>query len=141
MIYQVQETRISYKKEVITPKCNCAKVAVDVFRSIDEVKEKMEWKEVVYSLYLNNANDIIGVMKISEGGITNSICDVRIIMQGALFNNATGFIILHNHPAGNLDHSEVDKKMFNSIKEAGKIMGIRCLDSIVVTTTGHNSIN
>lgn len=140
MIYLVQESKISYKrKRNEKPIVRGTSTAVEIFRSIEGIDQIIDYKEVLYALYLNHANECVGVMKISEGGITSSPYDVRTIMQGALLNNATAFIILHNHPSGSLKHSDNDKQMFHRLQQAGLLMDILCLDSIVVTQEGHKS--
>lgn len=140
MIYLVQESKISYKRKRNTqPIVRATSVAVDIFRSIEGIDEIIDYKEVLYALYLNHANECVAIMKISEGGITSSPYDVRTIMQGALLNNATSFIILHNHPSGSLKQSTHDKNMFLRLQQAGLLMDIVCLDSIVVTKEGYKS--
>ena len=57
-------------------------------------------------LYLNRANRIIGSYQLSKGGITGTIADVRLILSVALKTLATGLILAHNHPSGNLKPSE-----------------------------------
>jgi DNA repair protein RadC len=54
-------------------------------------------------LYLNRANKVIGSYQLSKGGITGTIADVRLILSVALKTLATGLILAHNHPSGNLN--------------------------------------
>jgi len=93
----------------------------------------IEHKETVKMLLLNRANKVLGITTISEGGISGSLMDVRMIYQYALKANACGIIIAHNHPSGNSNPSESDQKITNKIKEAGNLLDIQLLDHIIVT--------
>lgn len=93
----------------------------------------IEHKETVKMLLLNRANKVLGITTLSEGGISGSLMDVRMIYQYALKGNASGIIIAHNHPSGNSNPSESDQKITNKIKEAGNLLDIQLLDHIIVT--------
>ncbi|HUX94386.1 MAG TPA: JAB domain-containing protein [Bacteroidales bacterium] len=93
----------------------------------------IEHKESVKMLLLNRANKVLGITTLSEGGISGSLMDVRIIYQFALKGNASGIIIAHNHPSGNSNPSESDLKITKKIKEAGNLLDIQLLDHIIVT--------
>jgi DNA repair protein RadC len=81
---------------------------------------------------MNRSNAVLGIMSVSKGGISGTITDIRIIFQGALKSNASGIIISHNHPSGNTDPSESDRRITQKIKEAGNIMDIQLLDHIII---------
>ena len=91
------------------------------------------YKETFKVLLLNNANKIIGYTTISDGGLTSTIVDVRVIIQTALVCNATSIIITHNHPSGNPRPSGQDDSLTKKIKAACELMDIRILDHIIVT--------
>jgi len=93
----------------------------------------IEHKETVKMLLLNRANKVLGITTISEGGISGSLMDVRMIYQFALKGNASGIIIAHNHPSGNTNPSESDLKITKKIKEAGDLLDIQLLDHIILT--------
>jgi DNA repair protein RadC len=59
---------------------------------------------------------------------------VRLIFQAAIKSNASGIIVCHNHPSGNLNPSESDTKLTQKIKEAGNLMDIQLLDHLILTT-------
>jgi DNA repair protein RadC len=73
-------------------------------------------------------------MDVSKGGISGTVTDVRVILQAAIKTNASGIIVCHNHPSGNLNPSESDSKLTQKIKEAGNIMDIQLLDHLILTT-------
>ena len=65
--------------------------------------------------------------------------DVRVIFQVALKANATSIMIAHNHPSGNLQVSDADRKITRQIKEAGALLDIPLLDHIILTSDGYLS--
>lgn len=88
--------------------------------------------EEFWTLYLNRKNDVIHKERISVGGLTGTVADVRIIMKKAIQLLATGIIIAHNHPSGNLRPSKADKQLTKNIKEACKILNIVLFDHIII---------
>lgn len=63
------------------------------------------YKEYFKVLFLNQANQVLGYTLISEGGITETSVDVRVILQAALLTNSVAIILAHNHPSGSLNPS------------------------------------
>jgi DNA repair protein RadC len=88
---------------------------------------------------LNRSNKIIERIKISQGGISGTITDVRIILKIALEKLASAIILCHNHPSGNPKPSEADISITQKIKESGKLMDINLLDHIIVTDGNYYS--
>jgi DNA repair protein RadC len=86
--------------------------------------------------YLNRANKLIGVYEVSKGGMTSTVVDIRLILSVALKSAATGIILAHNHPSGNLQPSDADKKMTGRINEACKLMDIKLLDHLIFSPGG-----
>ena len=93
----------------------------------------IEHKETVKMLLLNRANKVLGITTLSEGGLSGTLMDVRMIYQFAIKGNACGIIIAHNHPSGNSNPSESDLKITQKIKEAGNLLDIQLLDHIILT--------
>lgn len=96
-------------------------------------------KEIFAVLFLNRANRVIALETISEGGITGTVVDIRIIMKKAVMHDAISIIICHNHPSGNLQPSRADEMITQKIKEAALLFDIRLLDHIIVSIDGHYS--
>jgi DNA repair protein RadC len=90
-------------------------------------------KEQFVAMYLNQANRVLGIQKLTEGGITNTLVDTRILFGTALKSLATGIIVCHNHPSGNINLSNQDKLITNRIKEIGQLLEIRLLDHLIIT--------
>lgn len=114
----------------------------DVFRIISELGEmsrNMEYKELFYALYMNTANDVLAVHKISEGTTKQTLVDIKFIMQGAILTNAASLIICHNHPSGNTNPSTEDKKLTQQIGLAAKLFNVQLLDSIIISAEDYFS--
>lgn len=94
----------------------------------------IDYREQVWLILLNNRANVLGYFKLSEGGIDSAFVDVRLCFQAALLTNATSIVLVHNHPTGSLTPSRQDDELTNSIKEAGKIMKVRLLDHVIVTS-------
>ncbi|MBC7586821.1 MAG: DNA repair protein RadC [Chitinophagaceae bacterium] len=96
-------------------------------------------REVFVVIFMNQANKIMHHEIISEGGITGTIADPRIILQKALEHNATAIILCHNHPSGNLKPSRQDELLTNKIKTAASYFDIVVSDHIIVSNEGYFS--
>ena len=94
----------------------------------------IEYVETCKMLLLNRANKVLGITTISEGGLSGTVTDVRLIFQHAIKGNASVIIVAHNHPSGNSNPSESDQKITNKIKEAGNLLDIQLLDHIILTS-------
>lgn len=95
--------------------------------------------EVFVVVFLNRANRINHYEIISEGGITGTVADPRIILKKALEEDAVSIILCHNHPSGNLLPSRTDEELTLKIKEAAKYFDIKVLDHIIVSDEGYYS--
>ena len=87
-------------------------------------------------MYLNRSNTVLGIYRCSVGGMTGTVADIRLILSVALRIAATGIIISHNHPSGNLNPSRADEELTWKMKEAAKLMDIKLLDHIIVDPSG-----
>lgn len=91
--------------------------------------------EEFWILMLDRGNKIKESYRVSEGGITGTVIDVRKIMRIALEKQATSIILCHNHPSGTLQASDADLKITQKIKDAGILIDIPVLDHIII---GYN---
>ncbi|MGJ1312189.1 JAB domain-containing protein [Sphingobacterium lactis] len=140
-MHTVAEVQLVYKTNVkpsMRPKVNSSRLAYQVLlESWDE--DRIEFVEQFKVLLVNTANRILGVCEICTGGVAATYVDIKLIMTAALKANATGVILAHNHPSGNLQPSNADKEITKKIVMAGQILEIRILDHIIVTTEGYFS--
>lgn len=90
-------------------------------------------------LFLNRANKINHFEIISEGGITGTVADPRVILRKALEEDAVNIILCHNHPSGSLKPSRADEQLTAKIKEAARYLDITVLDHIIVSEDGYYS--
>ncbi len=88
---------------------------------------------------LNQRNKLIKTVKISQGGITSTLVDMRLIFKAALDVYATRIILAHNHPSGNLSPSIQDDKLTEKIVSFGKMIEINVIDHLVITNNGYFS--
>lgn len=95
--------------------------------------------EVFAVLYLNRANKINHFEIVSEGGITGTVADPRVILRKALEQDAVNIILCHNHPSGSLKPSRADEQLTIKIKEASRFLDITVLDHIIVSENGYYS--
>jgi DNA repair protein RadC len=95
--------------------------------------------EEFWILFLNRSNKVINRMKLSQGGISGTVTDVRIVMKKAIECLASGIIVCHNHPSGNLNPSESDTRITQKIKEAGNLMDIQMLDHLIISDKDYYS--
>ena len=95
--------------------------------------------EEFWILYLNRSNRIITRMKLSQGGISGTVTDVRIVIKRAIECLASGIIVCHNHPSGNLNPSEADNKITQKIKDAALLMDIQLLDHLIISDREYYS--
>lgn len=129
----VSEIQLKYQPQPLTEAIYGAKDIHQLLISRVFDAGTIGYKETFKVLLLNNANKIIGYTTISDGGLTSTIVDVRVIIQTALVCNATSIIITHNHPSGNPHPSGQDDSLTKKIKAACELMDIRLLDHIIVT--------
>jgi DNA repair protein RadC len=90
-------------------------------------------------LLVNRANRVLGIKTIGIGAISGCIADPRLIFQTAILANASGIVLIHNHPSGNLKPSQADRNITNKIQEAGKLLDIVILDHIILTSESYYS--
>jgi DNA repair protein RadC len=113
----------------------CSKDVADIFQPLlSDLAHEEFW-----ILFLNRSNKVINRMKLSQGGISGTVTDVRIVMKKAIEYLASGIIVCHNHPSGNLNPSESDTKITQKIKEAGTLMDIQLLDHLIISDKEYYS--
>ncbi len=102
-----------------------------------QLKDKLH--EVFAVAFLNRANKINHLETISEGGITGTVADPRIILKKALEHNAVNIVLCHNHPSGSLKPSKADEILTKKIKEAAQLLDMTVVDHIIVSEDGYYS--
>ena len=90
-------------------------------------------------VFLNRALEAIGWIRISQGGMSGTVVDVRLIFSTALKCAASGLITSHNHPSGNNSPSESDIKTHKQIKDAATFLSIEIIDNLIITDDQYYS--
>ena len=88
--------------------------------------------EEFYALFLNAAGRLIGQVKLSQGGISGTVVDTRIILKTALEKLATKIVLIHNHPSGSINPSAEDRQITKKIKDAAALMDIQLIDHLII---------
>lgn len=135
------EFKIAFKngKNVLElPVITTSEVAANICRACFDI-DTIEWVESVIVIATNRANRFVGFYKASQGGITGSVVDPRVILQFALLSNASGLILCHNHPSGDLRPSGPDSEVTKKVKTAATYFDIKLLDHIILTKDSYFS--
>ena len=137
--YTVGEVELTYK--------STSKSRSKIYSSEDAYKYLLPtykegticYKEYFKVLFLNQSNQVLGYTLISEGGITETCADVRIILQAALLTNSVAIILAHNHPSGSMKPSRQDIEITKQVKDAARLMRITVTDHLILTDEGYYS--
>lgn len=138
---RIAEIQVSYnspdkKREKITSGEKAYEVLYNSWN-----KGSLELQEEFKILFLNRANEVLGIYELSKGGIAGTVVDIRLIFSVALKCNAVGIILAHNHPSGTLKPSDADITLTRKIKKCSEFMDITLLDHIIVTKYGYYSFS
>lgn len=96
--------------------------------------------EEFWIMLLNRGNKIIDTFMVSQGGISGTVIDVRLILKNALEKLASSIILCHNHPSGTMQASDADLKITRKIKDAAILMDISVLDHIIIGQSNYLSL-
>ncbi|RYC66966.1 JAB domain-containing protein [Spirosoma sordidisoli] len=102
-------------------------------------ENRIELVEQFKILLLDQKNNCLGVSDIGTGGMSSCLADPKVIFATALKARATGIILAHNHPSGNLTPSEQDKTLTRKLQDGGKLLDIAVLDHLIVTPHNYRS--
>ena len=133
--FKVAEVEISYKPDYKVserPQISSSNDAYNVM--IDQWDSgKLELLEEFKILLLNRRNRVLGVVNISQGGLSSAIADPKVIFATALKSCASGIILAHNHPSGEIDPSREDIALTNKIKAGAELLDLKVLDHLIIS--------
>lgn len=134
---RVSEIQVSYQPAIGNKPIIVS--ALDAYVELIEFfpQSTIALQEKFVAMYLNRANRVLGVYQLSTGGMTGTVADIRLVLSVALKVAATGIIIAHNHPSGNIKPSNIDIEITRRIKEGAKILDIKLLDHIIISAIGR----
>ncbi|MGV3686234.1 MAG: JAB domain-containing protein [Daejeonella sp.] len=139
---KVAEVQLSYKSKVKAsdrPKITESKDVYSILQKHWNF-EIIEFIEEFKIVLLNRANRVLGIVDISVGGTSGTLVDPKVVFAAALKSAASGVILVHNHPSGNLNPSEADIHLTRKLTEGGKILDTQILDHIILTKDGYLSL-
>ncbi|MDL2290149.1 DNA repair protein RadC [Paludibacteraceae bacterium OttesenSCG-928-F17] len=88
--------------------------------------------EEFWVAYLNSANKVIEVKRLTQGGIQQTVVDVPMLLKKSLEKSAVSIAVAHNHPSGQNYASREDENITKQIKAGCDAIGIRFLDHIII---------
>jgi len=110
----------------------------DVLKYMQPIIQDLTHEES-WAMLLNNNSRLLHVAHLSSGGLAETTVDVRMLLKEALLHNATSFILVHNHPSGNLRPSRYDEELTQKVKKAGQAVNIRMIDHVIVAEHDYYS--
>ncbi len=110
----------------------------DIFQILHPHLSDLQTEEF-WAVLVNQSNSVLHISKMTSGGITNSVVDVRTLFKMALEHFATGIFVAHNHPSGNLKPSEEDRRITRQIAQAGNILQIKLIDHLILNQSHYFS--
>ena len=135
----IAEVQVNYlPKKQKQLKISCSGDSESFFRSV--WSDQISYREEMYVALLNRANMILGYNRLSVGGTSSTIVDVKMLMQLLLKTNTHAFILAHNHPSGNLKASHQDKELTKKVQAASKLLDIQLLDHMILSGSGYLSM-
>lgn len=131
---KISEIQVSYLPTVKPSERKAIKSSLDAYNLLKThfLEHQIYYKEVFMVLYLDKANKALGVHKHSSGTDTATIVSVKQVLAIGLKVNASGIILAHNHPSGNLSPSSQDIQLTSHMKEAAKLFDIQVLDHLII---------
>lgn len=135
----ISEVKLIYRTKVKAsdrPQVKTSKDAFELFIQtwdLDSIEHIEEFKLML----LNRSNRVLGIAEISKGGLSGTVTDVRKILQYVIKSNASGIIVCHNHPSGNLQPSESDQTITRKIKDSAAVMDVQLLDHLIIIPKGE----
>ena len=143
VLNNVSEIDIIYKRKVTCKASERPLVSssADCFRICQHYwnQDKIELLEEFKVLFLSRANRVLQIFPVSQGGITGTVADPRLILGAALKVAACSMIFVHNHPSGSLKPSRADEELTYKIKEAAKYFDIKVLDHLIISSESYYS--
>jgi DNA repair protein RadC len=133
--YELKKVQTNFPNE----KIDCSKNAADFIRNF--YSDDIEIFESFFILLLNRANKTIGYAKISQGGITSTVVDLKLIAKYAVESLASSVIFAHNHPSGTLTPSSADNEITSKAKSALALLDVKVIDHIILTSESYYSFS
>jgi DNA repair protein RadC len=137
----VSEVQLSYRSKVPASKRPVVTSSEEGYELLMKIwnEDTMSYREEFHVLALNRANKVIAHTIVSQGGTAGTVVDSKMVFQFALKTHADGLILAHNHPSGNTRPSSSDISLTKKLVGAGKLLDIRVLDHLIITSEEYFS--
>ena len=116
------------------------RTGTDVLKFMSPIIQDLTHEES-WALLLNNNARLIHLSHLSTGGLAETVVDVRMLLKEALLHDATCFILVHNHPSGNLRPSRYDEELTQRVARASATVNLRMIDHVIVTEGDYYSLS
>lgn len=139
---KISEITVVYKTKVKAadrPVILNSEQSADLVRTAMEGLGLTEHRECCIVIPMNRRSAALGWYLVSIGGLSGTVIDPKVVFQLCLGANAAGFILAHNHPSGNLKPSPEDNNLTQRIKEGARILDLKFLDHLIITTESYYS--
>jgi len=139
----ISEIEISYRPKRISfshSKITCSNDIYEILKELFDASQ-LTIKEECIALFLNRNNKLTGAYKVSSGGITGTVIDIRLVLSIALKSLSCGLILAHTHPSGNLRPSKADIDLTQRLKEAANLMDLQLLDHLIISSDSYYSFS
>lgn len=127
-IRQVRE-EVNVPKKKITGPSDAAEIATHFIGDDD--------REIFLVMCLNTQNEVVAVHRCHVGSLNSSVVHPRDVFKSAILNNSFSIVVAHQHPSGMILPSDADKEVSKRLYDAGKLIGIEVLDSLIVNDAGR----
>lgn len=105
----------------------------DAVRRFAQAKLGGQAHEAFMAIFLNTKNEVVGHEIVQEGTVDRAAVYPRRVLESALSHNASGLILVHNHPSGHAEPSSSDRQLTQQLRDVTDLMDIRLLDHLIVS--------
>ena len=135
-LFTFNEIGITYTCKGLGPKISSSR---DVFDLMLPNWLDIDYVESFQVILLNRGSRLLGVSKISVGGVASTVADPKKIFQTALKANSSALILVHNHPSGTTEPSTRDQEITKKCVQAGKFLDLPVVDHVILTREAYFS--
>ena len=139
--FNVAEVEISYKPDYKVNERPQISRPDDAYQILIEQwnMNKIELLEEFKILLVNRRNRVLEIVEVSQGGLSGTVADPKVIFAAALKSCASGIVLAHNHPGGELDPSREDIALTNKIKAGAELLDLKVLDHLIISKDSYYS--
>jgi DNA repair protein RadC len=135
--YEVTEIKLVYESRVRAKDRPQVCSSLDAYQILlSNWSEQIGFIEEFYILLLDRSNRVMGHYLVSQGSMTGTVVDAKVVFAAALKARANAIILAHNHPSGNLRPSKADIALTQKLEKAGKLLDTPVLDHLILSPEG-----